>query len=68
VHYTKFRKSRNIYENNDNYVGFIFNTMIKYIMEITNLIMNYTMILLTFIDSVSLLISETHDFIRIFRK
>jgi len=38
-----------ICENNNNYIDFIFNKKIKFVMEKSNLVINYTITLLNFI-------------------
>jgi hypothetical protein len=51
IHYTKFRKCRHIYANNNNYYVLIFSTRVKFIMEKIILVINYTKISLNFISS-----------------
>jgi hypothetical protein len=50
IHYTQFRKYRHIYGNNNNYVGFVFNTKKKFTRANKYQDINYKLILLTFID------------------
>jgi hypothetical protein len=60
IQYTKFRKSRYIYENINNFIGFMFNTQNKFLGEKTGYKLHN--IFLTLSADVPVLIAETHFF------